>query len=151
MKLLQHENICSMLKDVLKGKANVDIVKLHISREVVPRNYKYRQHMSIYRTRVRAMMQQHDILLNCSCFKTFLFIAANLHIFIFRFYFQTSQKHKIFYPHIDTLNMSFTVNCFPSFAPLIVVYKIVHACYYICNSEELFKSKHLKFIGGMYG
>ena len=25
MKLLQQENICSMLKDVLKGKANVDM------------------------------------------------------------------------------------------------------------------------------
>ena len=42
MKLLQQENICSMLKDVLKGKENVDIVKLHKSREVVPTNYKYR-------------------------------------------------------------------------------------------------------------
>ena len=50
MKLLQKENICSMLKDVLKGKANVDIVKLHKSREVVPRNYTYQKHMCIYRT-----------------------------------------------------------------------------------------------------
>ena len=43
MKSLQHENICSMLKDVLKGKTKVDIVKLHKSREVVLRNYKYRK------------------------------------------------------------------------------------------------------------
>ena len=81
MKLLQQENICSILKDVLKGKANVDIVKLHKSREVVPRNYKYRQHMRIYRTQVIAMMQYHDILLNCSCFKTFLFITIHFHNF----------------------------------------------------------------------
>ena len=32
MKLLQQENICNMLKDVLKGKAKVDSVKLHKSR-----------------------------------------------------------------------------------------------------------------------
>ena len=29
MKLLQQKNICSMLKYVLKGKAKVDIVKMH--------------------------------------------------------------------------------------------------------------------------
>ena len=69
MKLLQQENICVMLKSVLKGKSKVDIVKLHKSREVVPRNYKYRKHMHIYMTRVREMMHYHDILLNCSCFK----------------------------------------------------------------------------------
>ena len=79
MKLLQHENICSMLKYVLKDKEIVDIVNLHKSREVVPRNYKYRQHMSIYRTRVWAMIQYHGILLNCSFFKTFLFIAIHFH------------------------------------------------------------------------
>ena len=79
MKLLQQENICSMLKDVLKGKENVDIFKLHKSREVVPRNYKYQQHMCIYSTQVREMMKYHDILLNCSCFKTFLFIAFHFH------------------------------------------------------------------------
>ena len=73
MKLLQHENICSRLKYVLKGKANVDIVKLHKSREVVPRNYKYRQHMHIYRTRVRAMMQYHDIILIVVALKHFYF------------------------------------------------------------------------------
>jgi hypothetical protein len=39
-----------MLKDVLKGKPNVDIVKLHKSGGVVPRNSKYRQRMRIYRT-----------------------------------------------------------------------------------------------------
>ena len=32
MKLLQQEKICSMFKDVLKGKAKVDNVKLHKSR-----------------------------------------------------------------------------------------------------------------------
>ena len=47
MKLLQQEKNCSMFKDVLKGKEKVDIVKLHKSREVVPMNYKYRQHMRI--------------------------------------------------------------------------------------------------------
>ena len=47
MKLLQQENICSMLKYVLKGKAKVDIVNLHKLREIVPRNYKYQQHMRI--------------------------------------------------------------------------------------------------------
>ena len=139
MKLLQQENIGSMLKDVLKGKAKVDIIKLHKSREVVPRNYKYQKHMCIYRTQVRAVVQYHDILLNCSCFKTFLFQAANLHLFIFRFYCQTCQKHKIFYSHIVALNMSFTTICLPSFAPLIVVKKIVHDFYYICNSEAFFK------------
>ena len=71
MKLLQQEHICSMLKDVLKGKSNVDIVILHKSREVVPRNYNYRQQMRIHRTRVREMMQYHDILLNFRFFKTF--------------------------------------------------------------------------------
>ena len=89
MKLLQQENIGSMLKDVLKGKENVEIVKLHKSREFVSRNYKYQQHMRIYRTRVREMMKYHDILLNCSCFKTFIFIAANLYLFIFHFCCQT--------------------------------------------------------------
>ena len=79
MKLLQHETICSMLKYVLKSKANVDIVKLHKSREVVPRNYKYLQHMLIYRTHVREMMQYHEILLNFSFFKTFLFISIQFH------------------------------------------------------------------------
>ena len=71
MKLLQHEDICSMLKNVLKGKENVDIVKLHKSRDVVPRNYKYRQHMRIYRTRVREMMQYHDIILIVASLKHF--------------------------------------------------------------------------------
>ena len=71
MELFKQENICSMLKDVLKGKANVDIVKLHKSREFFPLNYKYRQHMHIYRTWVRALMQYHDILLNYSFFKIF--------------------------------------------------------------------------------
>ena len=79
MKSLQWENICSMLKDILKVKANVDIVKLNKSREFVPRNYRYQQHMCIYRTRVRAMMQYHDILLNCRFFKTFLFISIHFH------------------------------------------------------------------------
>ena len=32
MKLLQQENICSMLNDVLKGKAEEDSAKLHKSR-----------------------------------------------------------------------------------------------------------------------
>ena len=67
MKLLQQKNICSMLKDDLKGKEKVDSVNIHKSREVVPRNYKYQQHMRIYRTQVREMMQYHDILLNCIC------------------------------------------------------------------------------------
>jgi len=49
--VLGQEKLCSMLKDVLKGKANVDIVKLHKSGGVVPRNSKYRQRMRIYRTR----------------------------------------------------------------------------------------------------
>ena len=89
MKLLQQENISSVLKDVLKGKAKVDIVKFHKSREVVPRNYKYRQHMRIiYLTQVRAMMHYHDILLNCSYFKKIL-IGANLYLFIFCFYCKT--------------------------------------------------------------
>ena len=81
-----------MLKSVLKGKSKVDIVKLHKSREVVPRNYKYQQHMCIYRTWVREMMHYHDILLNCSCLKTFLFIAAN---FIYRRWFGTTINHAI--------------------------------------------------------
>ena len=139
MKLLQQENVCSMLKDVLKGKTKVDIFKLHKSREFAPKNYKYRKHMCIYKTRVREMMHYHDIILNCSYFKTFLFITANLHLFIFCFYCKTCQKHMIFYSHIAALNMSFTTICLPSFAPLIVVKKIVHACYYICNSEAFFK------------
>lgn len=49
--VLGQEKLCSMLKDVLKGKANVDIVKLHKSGGVVPRNSKYRQRMRIFRTR----------------------------------------------------------------------------------------------------
>ena len=39
MKLLQQENICSMLKDVLKGKANKDNSKLHKSNKVLAKNY----------------------------------------------------------------------------------------------------------------
>ena len=68
-----------MLEYVLKGKENLEIVKLHKSREVVPINYMYRQHMHIYRTRVITMMQYHEIILNCSFFKTFLFIAIHFH------------------------------------------------------------------------
>ena len=93
MKLLQRENIFSMLKDVLKGKEKVDIVKLHKSREVVPRNYKYRKHMRIiYWTWVREMMHYHDMLLNCSFFKKKLFIVTN---FIYHRRFGTTINHAI--------------------------------------------------------
>eukprot|EP00252_Welwitschia_mirabilis_P019916 TRINITY_DN4736_c0_g1_i1.p1 TRINITY_DN4736_c0_g1~~TRINITY_DN4736_c0_g1_i1.p1 ORF type:complete len:428 (+),score=77.87 TRINITY_DN4736_c0_g1_i1:83-1366(+) len=49
--VLGQEKLCSMLKDVLKGKPNIDIVKLHKSGGVVPRNPKYRQRMRTHRIR----------------------------------------------------------------------------------------------------
>lgn len=41
-----------MLKDVLKNKPNVDVVKLQKSGGVVSRNAKYRQKARSYRIRV---------------------------------------------------------------------------------------------------
>ncbi|KAL5999886.1 hypothetical protein ACLOJK_034563 [Asimina triloba] len=49
--VLGQEKLCSMLKDVLKNKSNVDIVKLHKSGGVVPRNTKFRQKARSYRIR----------------------------------------------------------------------------------------------------
>ncbi|KAL4195227.1 hypothetical protein AMTRI_Chr05g72260 [Amborella trichopoda] len=49
--VLGQEKLCSMLKDVLKTKPNVDIVKLHKSGGVVPRNPKFRQKARSYRIR----------------------------------------------------------------------------------------------------
>ncbi|XP_077248479.1 CLP-similar protein 3 [Tasmannia lanceolata] len=49
--VLGQEKLCSMLKDVLKNKPNVDIVKLHKSGGVVPRNTKLRQKDRSYRIR----------------------------------------------------------------------------------------------------
>ncbi|KAK1298731.1 hypothetical protein QJS10_CPB14g01393 [Acorus calamus] len=50
--VLGQEKLCSMLKnDVLKKKSNVDIVKLHKSGGVVPRNTKFRQKARSFRIR----------------------------------------------------------------------------------------------------
>ncbi|XP_058107960.1 protein CLP1 homolog [Magnolia sinica] len=49
--VLGQEKLCSMLKDVLKSKPNLDIVKLHKSGGVVPRNTKFRQKARSYRIR----------------------------------------------------------------------------------------------------
>eukprot|EP00268_Persea_americana_P027260 TRINITY_DN26691_c0_g1_i3.p1 TRINITY_DN26691_c0_g1~~TRINITY_DN26691_c0_g1_i3.p1 ORF type:complete len:361 (+),score=80.05 TRINITY_DN26691_c0_g1_i3:246-1328(+) len=49
--VLGQEKLCSMLKDVLKTKTNVDIVRLHKSGGVVPRNSKFRQRTRSYRIR----------------------------------------------------------------------------------------------------
>ncbi|XP_010242351.1 PREDICTED: protein CLP1 homolog isoform X2 [Nelumbo nucifera] len=45
------EKLCSMLKDVLKNKPNVDVVKLQKSGGVVSRNTKFRQKTRSYRIR----------------------------------------------------------------------------------------------------
>ncbi|CAL5367935.1 unnamed protein product [Camellia sinensis] len=45
------EKLCSMLKDVLKSKPNVDVVKLQKSGGVVSRNAKVRQKARSYRIR----------------------------------------------------------------------------------------------------
>ena len=45
-----------MLKDVLKSKSNVDVVKLHKSGGVVPRNPKVRQKARSYKMRVNSIM-----------------------------------------------------------------------------------------------
>lgn len=49
---LAQEKLCSMLKEVLKSKPNVDIVKLHKSEGVVLRNQKVRQKARSFRIRV---------------------------------------------------------------------------------------------------
>uniref|UniRef100_A0A0D6R4E5 Protein CLP1 homolog n=1 Tax=Araucaria cunninghamii TaxID=56994 RepID=A0A0D6R4E5_ARACU len=49
--VLGQEKLYSMLKDMLKGKTNIDIVKLHRSGGVVSRNAKYRSRMRVCRTR----------------------------------------------------------------------------------------------------
>lgn len=46
------EKLCSMLKDVLKRKPKVDVVKLQKSGGVVSRTPKYRQKSRGYRIRV---------------------------------------------------------------------------------------------------
>ncbi|XP_068650082.1 protein CLP1 homolog [Aristolochia californica] len=49
--VLGQEKLYSMLKDVLKGKSNVDVVKLHKSGGVVSRNPKIRQKARSFRIR----------------------------------------------------------------------------------------------------
>lgn len=49
--VLGQEKLCSMLKDVLKNKPNVDVVKLQKSGGVVARNTKVRQRARSYRIR----------------------------------------------------------------------------------------------------
>ncbi|XP_057492170.1 protein CLP1 homolog [Actinidia eriantha] len=49
--VLGQEKLCSMLKDVLKSKPNVDVVKLQKSGGVVSRNAKVRQRARSYRIR----------------------------------------------------------------------------------------------------
>nr|DAD34793.1 TPA_asm: hypothetical protein HUJ06_005433 [Nelumbo nucifera] len=49
--VLGQEKLCSMLKDVLKNKPNVDVVKLQKSGGVVSRNAKVRQKARSYRIR----------------------------------------------------------------------------------------------------
>ncbi|XP_020082571.1 protein CLP1 homolog [Ananas comosus] len=49
--VLGQEKLCSMLKEVLKSKPNVDIVKLHKSEGVVLRNQKVRQKARSFRIR----------------------------------------------------------------------------------------------------
>lgn len=46
------EKLWSMLKDALKNKPNVDVVKLHKSGGVVSRNAKVRQKARSYRIKV---------------------------------------------------------------------------------------------------
>lgn len=46
------EKLCSMLRDVLKNKSNVDVVKLQKSGGVVSRNVKFRQKSRSHRIRV---------------------------------------------------------------------------------------------------
>ncbi|URE12219.1 Pre-mRNA cleavage complex II protein Clp1 [Musa troglodytarum] len=49
--VLGQEKLCSMLKNVLKSKPNVDVVKLHKSGGVVLRNQKVRQKATSFRIR----------------------------------------------------------------------------------------------------
>ena len=48
------EKLCSMLRDVLRNKPNVDVVKLQKSGGVVSRNAKFRQKARSYRIRASA-------------------------------------------------------------------------------------------------
>lgn len=50
------EKLCSMLKDVLKSKPNVDVVKLQKSGGVVSRNAKVRQKARGHRIRVKEII-----------------------------------------------------------------------------------------------
>ncbi|XP_050383366.1 protein CLP1 homolog [Argentina anserina] len=49
--VLGQEKLCSLLRDVLKNKPNVDVVKLHKSGGVVSRNAKFRQKSRSHRIR----------------------------------------------------------------------------------------------------
>lgn len=60
------EKLFSMLRDVLKNRPNVDVVKLQKSGGVVSRNSKVRQKARSYRIRV----------------KTFLFSIFSLDLFV---------------------------------------------------------------------
>lgn len=50
-----------MLKDVLKSKSNVDVVKLHKSGGVVPRNPKVRQKARSYKIRVKETFHLYHV------------------------------------------------------------------------------------------
>lgn len=54
LKYTLQEKLCSMLRDVLKNKPNVDVVKLQKSGGVVSRGAKFRQKARGYRIRVNS-------------------------------------------------------------------------------------------------
>lgn len=74
--VLGQEKLCSMLKDVLKNKPNVDVVKLQKSGGVVARNPKVRQRARSYRIReyfygLANELSAHSNIVNFSDFSVF--------------------------------------------------------------------------------
>ena len=49
---LLQEKLWKMLKDAVRSKSNINVIKLHKSEGVVPRNSKYRQKTRSFRIKV---------------------------------------------------------------------------------------------------
>ncbi|KAF9592647.1 hypothetical protein IFM89_016304 [Coptis chinensis] len=90
--VIGQEKLCSMLKDVLKNKPNVDVVKLQKSGGVVSRNAKARQKARSYRIRVKSNFFTRTVdyitergYCNQNPFKVEYLFANFCHAFVFFF------------------------------------------------------------------
>lgn len=72
-----------MLKDAAKNKPNIDVVKLHKSEGVVPRNPKYRQKTRSFRIKVNYFSDNKtwkflDSTFKSQCFNTRRCLVGNM-------------------------------------------------------------------------